>query len=157
MVLVTKKVILKKGIFMSTSTVSIEEGKFNTIGYFDFAGYGEVLARQSAHCQKGEYRLMLAIFEDAIHCIQQYYMRISSNEEKLFDEAEEWMMSGEEEWIFSFYSICKHLDWDPEWIRDGMKRWLEVRRKGSYARPKRTLPRNSSKFGRKKKYLLINK
>ena len=66
--------------------------------------------------------LMLAVLEDGIACFQGYYFQPSRTNEKLFQEAEEWIYS-KDEGVFSFNTICETLGLDPARLRKGLEQW----------------------------------
>ena len=66
--------------------------------------------------------LMLAVLEDGIACFQGYYFQPSRTNDKLFQEAEEWINS-EDEGVFSFNNICETLGLHPENLRKGLEQW----------------------------------
>lgn len=70
--------------------------------------------------QKGEYRLMMAILEDAVDVYLKHAGAKQGVKRALFDEAEQWIDAADTTWIFSFESICHVFDIDPEAIRDGL-------------------------------------
>ena len=72
-----------------------------------------------------ERRLMLAVLEDAINCFQVNVMAQSGRRKKLFNEAEDWIMEQDDDWMFSFVSVCEILRLNPEYVRHGLLRWKE--------------------------------
>ena len=72
-----------------------------------------------------EKRLMLAVLEDAINCFQVNVTAQSGRRKKLFNEAEDWIMEHDNDWIFSFVSVCELLQFNPEYVRRGLLRWKE--------------------------------
>jgi hypothetical protein len=83
--------------------------------------------------QQAEIRLMLAILEDAINCYQDNMFALNKKRAQLHKDAEEWFMSNDTSWIFSFVSICSLLNVEPEYFRQGLKGWAakhKARRKG---------------------------
>lgn len=60
--------------------------------------------------------LMRAVLGDALSCLLRYRGR------RLGREAEEWILSDEKAWPFSFVNICQVLDIDPGYIRHRLKR-----------------------------------
>ena len=72
-----------------------------------------------------EKRLMLAVLEDAINCFQVNVMAQSGRGKKLFNESEDWIMGRDDDWIFSFVSVCELLRFNPEYVRRGLLRWKE--------------------------------
>jgi len=89
-----------------------------------------------------EKRLMLAILEDAIHCFQDNLLTQNARSRRLFEEAEEWIVEADGDWVFSFENICEALGFNPAYVRQGLRRWVANR-----------LPRHSKRglvVGRKK-------
>ena len=72
-----------------------------------------------------EKRLMLAVLEDAINCFQVNVMAQSGRGKRLFNESEDWIMGRDDDWIFSFASVCEVLRFNPEYVRQGLLRWKE--------------------------------
>lgn len=72
-----------------------------------------------------EKRLMLAVLEDAINCFQVNVMARSGRRKKLSNESEDWIMGWDDDWIFSFVSVCELLGFNPEYVRRGLLRWKE--------------------------------
>ena len=70
----------------------------------------------------GEFRLMWAVFEDGLDCFLRYANHPSPTMQELFHEAREWIESEEEEWLFSFISICNAFQIDPDYLRRGLRR-----------------------------------
>lgn len=75
-----------------------------------------------------EKRLMLALLEDAIHCFKDHLSAPTVVKKKLFDEAEEWILERDGDWIFSFDNVCEALGFTPEYVRQGLLRWKEKQR-----------------------------
>ncbi len=71
---------------------------------------------------QGERRLMIAILEDAVNCIQKHLSARRSNERQLYQEARAWMLSDNAD-PFSFQHICDVVGLDPAYVRDGIERW----------------------------------
>jgi hypothetical protein len=72
---------------------------------------------------RGEKRLMLAVLEDALDCYQKYAFSRDGHGRQLFDEALEWINSGNRAWFFSFENICETLGINPEYLRRGLESW----------------------------------
>jgi len=67
----------------------------------------------------GEYRLAVAILEDAI---QIYCMEGSGRRNlQLRREAARWLHSSDHSWCFSFERICETLGLDPDCVRRGLR------------------------------------
>lgn len=73
-----------------------------------------------------EAALMCAVLEDALLCYQQRFATEVRCVEQA-REAEEWFFCDEPHGLFSFVSICTMLGLDPEFIRQGLKRWSQSR------------------------------
>ncbi|MGB7948859.1 MAG: hypothetical protein WCH75_14335 [Candidatus Binatia bacterium] len=88
--------------------------------------------------REGEERLMLAVFEDAVQCFQEYVLSTQPREKRLFQEAEEWFLDKNGDYIFSFEFICESLGLHPEQIRRGLMTWKDAKQKiGSLQRESR--------------------
>jgi hypothetical protein len=72
-----------------------------------------------------EKMLMLAVLEDAINCFQVNGMAERGQAKKLFDETVDWFLDENDDWIFSFGSVCEILQLNPEYVRGGLLRWKE--------------------------------
>lgn len=82
---------------------------------------------------EGEKRLMIAIFKDAIECLEKYRGSRSSSGQILYQNALEWVQETRTDWLFSFTNICDLLGFDPEYIRK-----LLLKREGKFAKPARS-------------------
>jgi hypothetical protein len=103
------------------------------------AQYFETLRRKTIF--EPEKRLMMAILQDAINTFQDNLLLQSGKGRQLFDEAEEWIVNKDGNWIFSFESICQILGFNPEYVRHGLLRWKErklaaARNAGAWERKK---------------------
>jgi hypothetical protein len=76
--------------------------------------------RRSEHLEP-EKLLFAAILEDAVQEYRKYSEADDANGKKRFREAEEWIMRGDNDWIFSFDNLCDFLGLDPEYIRRGLR------------------------------------
>ena len=74
---------------------------------------------------QGEKRLLLAMLEDAVHCFQTYLLAKKPHERRLFQEAEEWIVSTDGLWFFSFENICDVLGINPGRMREALTAWKE--------------------------------
>jgi hypothetical protein len=84
--------------------------------------------------QQPEIRLILAILEDAINCYQDNIFALNKKRTQLYKDAEEWFMSDDASWVFSFVSICSLLNLEPEYFRQGLNRWVAKQRSGRKAK-----------------------
>ncbi|MGB7948375.1 MAG: hypothetical protein WCH75_11895 [Candidatus Binatia bacterium] len=85
--------------------------------------------------REGEERLMLAVLEEAIQCFQQYILGTRPREKRLFQEAEDWILEKDNDYIFSFEYICETLKLHPDHIRQGLMTWRDAKRKIDSLKP----------------------
>ena len=74
--------------------------------------------------------LMLAVLEDAIDCYQKYAHARDPRGRQMFEEAHEWVVSGDRCWLFSFENICDTLEINAEYVRRGLRDWREKNHQG---------------------------
>jgi hypothetical protein len=79
------------------------------------------------HHGKGEAALAYAVLEDAFNCFIKQFMEPSPRARRLAEEAEEWFVSEDERWPFSFINVCCVLGINPEYVRKGLKQWRQRR------------------------------
>lgn len=71
--------------------------------------------------QAPELRLMLAVFQDALDCIEKYRFAEDPRGRQLFDEAKYWFLADETDWPYSFVCICGVLDLDSNAVRQRLR------------------------------------
>jgi hypothetical protein len=71
--------------------------------------------------------LLWAIMENGIQEYMRYATASSQRGNRLFREAEDWIMYNDPTWLCSFVSICHVLGLDPNYLRTGLRRWREQR------------------------------
>ena len=76
-----------------------------------------------------EKRLMLAVLDDAINCYRENLFSQRGKDRRLFDEAEEWILTPGGDRAFSFDNVCESLGLNPEYLRRGLQRWKETHHK----------------------------
>jgi hypothetical protein len=86
-----------------------------------------------------EERLMLAVLEDAVKCFQAHVLARHPWEKKLFQESEDWILTKNADWLFSFESICDNLQLNPSYIRQGLLVWKEAKRRSHLAEVRNSL------------------
>jgi hypothetical protein len=64
-----------------------------------------------------EKALLAALLQDAIDCFHKYSMAQDREGQELLREAEQWIMTDYDNWVFSFRNVCSVLGVDPEYIR----------------------------------------
>jgi len=67
--------------------------------------------------QAPEQRLMMAVLQDVIHCLEKYRCATDRDGRRLFGEAKEWLLADETAWPYSFECICGVLDLDSNAVR----------------------------------------
>ena len=72
-----------------------------------------------------EYRLVVAVLEDAVECYQKHWNARDLKGRKLFEDAQEWIASPDRQWPYSFENICELLGLNPEILRRGLLAWRE--------------------------------
>jgi len=72
-----------------------------------------------------EFRLSLAVLEEAIHCFQKHLFARDRHGRKLFREAEAWIMSEDDPLPFSFEHLCAVIGINPAYVRRGLRSWRE--------------------------------
>ncbi len=87
----------------------------------DVHGYFHACRRRKL--AEPESRLMFAVLEDALRCLEKYASAGSGKAKTLFDETEDWLLSTNDDWVFSFNNVCEVLRLDPQYIRKAALRW----------------------------------
>jgi hypothetical protein len=77
--------------------------------------------------QEAEYRLVVAVLEDAIDCFQKHCDARDTKTRQLFEDAAQWVSSEDRTWPFSFLNICDVLNLDPAYVREGLEQHRERR------------------------------
>lgn len=75
--------------------------------------------------QEAEYRLVVAVLEDAIDCFQKHCDARDAKTRQLFEDAAQWVGSEDRTWPFSFLNICDVLNLDPAYVREGLQQHRE--------------------------------
>ena len=88
-------------------------------------------AAHSVLSKMGEYRLLVAVLQDALHCFQTHMHATSIHEQQLFAEAQAWIMGGDstirrpgahQTPNLSFEYVCEMLDIVPDRLRVSLRR-----------------------------------
>jgi hypothetical protein len=75
--------------------------------------------------KEAEYRLVLAVLQDAIECYQKHLAAEDPKARELFEDAESWIASDDRSWPYSFVNICDLLNISPAYVREGLRAWEE--------------------------------
>jgi hypothetical protein len=86
--------------------------------------------------------LMLAVLQDAVTCLEKYAAFGSRGNKRLFDEARDWILSEDGDWLFSFNNVCEAVGLNPGYVR---RRLIQM------SEPKRALPCNRKLLHRTRK------
>ena len=65
---------------------------------------------------------MLAILQDGIHCYFDNLYASGGKKKRLFEDAEAWIVASDDDWVFSFESVCDALGLNSEYVRQGLLR-----------------------------------
>ena len=89
-------------------------------------------------------RLMMAVLQDAIRCLQKGSHAKSGAKQRHLCEVQEWVFGENGEGPFAFQSVCENLEIAPQYLRRGLADWLRRRAEGS---PKSDLGRRNPVLG----------
>ncbi len=67
--------------------------------------------------QGPEQRLMIAVLQDALECVEKHRFATDTHGRRLFHDAERWFLAHETGWPYSFECICAVLDLDANAVR----------------------------------------
>ena len=73
----------------------------------------------------GERRLMIAILEDAVEVYRKQAGAADRKRRQLFEDAETWIESSANGWVFSFENICDVLGLEAGYLRKGLRAWKQ--------------------------------
>jgi len=93
----------------------------------DTTDFGAVENLTKKVIRDGEEALLLAMLEMATEDFQKYVLAEDPRGKALFQEAEEWILTTDSRWFFSFENICRHLGLSPSYLRRGLMRWKEAK------------------------------
>jgi len=74
-----------------------------------------------------EQELVLAILTDAIDCILKFCDEPVSMRAKLFSDAHDWIFAQDGREPFSFLNVCEILNFDPSYLRRGIKAKMQAK------------------------------
>ena len=93
----------------------------------DTTDFGAVENLTKKIIRDGEEALLLAMLEMATEDFQKYLLATDPQGKALFQDAEEWILTIDRRWFFSFDNVCRHLNLSPSYIRRGLMRWKETK------------------------------
>ena len=71
--------------------------------------------------QAPEQRLMIAVLQDALDCVQKHRFAKDPQRRRLFQAAKQWFLSDERDWPYSFECICGAIDLDANAVRQHLR------------------------------------
>jgi hypothetical protein len=80
---------------------------------------------------------MRAVLEEALLCFHKGLVQQGRRVQRLARETEEWLLSNDPSWPFSFVSICAVLGLEPTYLRRGLQRWRQGRPNAEMKKPPR--------------------
>jgi hypothetical protein len=85
---------------------------------------------RSARISDGEYRLMLAVLEDAIQCYLNYWNELHDlKKRRCAWEANQWIDSPSRTGLFAYENVCLLLEIEPERLRRELRRLASGKRR----------------------------
>ena len=85
--------------------------------------YFAALKRKGAH--EPERRLVVAVLQDAVDCFQKHLWARDRKAHQLFLDAEQWIVSDDRSWPFSFENVCDLLQINAAYLRSGLLSWKQ--------------------------------
>lgn len=67
-----------------------------------------------------EKALLAALLQDAVDCFHKHASARDREGQELLREAEQWIMTDQDDWVFSFRNVCSVLGVDADYIRRGI-------------------------------------
>ena len=74
-----------------------------------------------------EEQLMVSVLEEGVADFQRFVLARDKKGARRFTEAETWIMSDDNDWVFSFANCCAVLGIEPGYLRKGLLAWREDR------------------------------
>lgn len=97
------------------------------LGLMDSAAPGNLFTPSSATIERirkqPEGRLLLAVLKHGLATYMKNAFATSKRDQRLYQEAQEWIMQDDATWLCSFVSICHVLGIDTDYLRAGLERW----------------------------------
>lgn len=112
---------VKKELFGDRSLYGTEEKSLFEPDILAASQYFEHARRKQS--LEPEKKLMLAVLQDAVECFKKYLFLEGAKGKAIFKDAEEWLMEKDDDWLFSFESICEFLNLNAGYVRNGLIEW----------------------------------
>lgn len=87
----------------------------DTISPFQFYG-----SKQLSGQVDGQKKLMLAILQDAVECLEKYRQSRNCIQQELYQDALDWVRDPAADWLFCFTNVCDFLGFDPTYMRQSL-------------------------------------
>ena len=78
-------------------------------------------------CRQPERTLLRAVLGNAVDCFRAHLLSPDRRRQRLYREAEEWLLSTDTSYTFAFESICDTLGLDADYLRNQLCAWRERR------------------------------
>lgn len=75
-----------------------------------------------------EKALLLGVLESAVHDFQKHIFAKHAKERALFSNAEDWIATPGQHYMFSFDNVCSGIGLDPSYVRKGLMNWRDSKR-----------------------------
>ena len=102
-------------------------------------GLDEFLPEQVFTMRRGKTqpmrRLMTAVLRDAIGCFQRYLLDPTHRGQRLFRDAEQWIMAESDVTPLRFPDVCDLLGLEPDYLRSRLREWQARQLTRSYVGP----------------------
>jgi hypothetical protein len=72
-----------------------------------------------------EQGLRAAILENAVKDFQRYFVARKPKEKRQYQEAVDWILGTNSDWLFSFENVCEDLGLNPNYLRRRLRAWAE--------------------------------
>jgi len=72
----------------------------------------------------GAHQLLLAVLERGITDLKTGQHSPHPASQRIAREAWDWITSANHQYLYSFISICDALHVSPDWLRDGLRKWM---------------------------------
>lgn len=104
---------------------AVEDGMYNDLlakilepdTMLPFHFYG---TRQLSGQLNGQKKLMLAVLQDAVECLEKYRSSKNAIQQELYQDALNWIRDPSSDWLFCFTTVCDFLGFDPGYLRQSL-------------------------------------
>jgi len=73
-----------------------------------------------------EEQLMISVLEEGVADFQRFIFARDKKSARCFAEAESWILSDDNDWVFSFSNCCAVLGVEPSYLRKGLLAWRQA-------------------------------